>query len=50
MDKNSLDISVTLKGEDLQRFQELKNFVGVGRPNAALLKQCLKETHKLFLG
>lgn len=41
-----LIINLILKGEMLNKFNELKSKIGVGKPNTQVLKTCLEEAHK----
>ncbi len=45
-----LERNAKVKEGDLEKFEDIKNLLGISKPNTEILRECIRTTHKLLFG
>ena len=45
-----LDRNAKVKDGDFEKFEDLKQLMGINKPNTEIIRSCIRHTHKNLLG
>lgn len=45
-----LDKNAKVKDGDFEKFEDLKQLMGINKPNTEIIRSCIRSTHKQLLG